>query len=149
MSGYWGDAEKTGKLLCQNPLQGDFDEKIYHTGDIVKLDQSGDILYISRLDNMVKSRGYRIELGEIEKALYSHAAVREAAVVAVPDDEVTNRLVAYVAADEGKVVSADEILGHCRDRIPKYMVPEKLFLLQELPKTSTGKIDKGQLGDYE
>jgi len=88
-------------------------------------------------------------LENIDKALYSHGAVREAAVIAVPDDEVTNRLVAYVATDENSVVSAEEILGHCRERIPKYMVPEMLFFLEELPKTSTGKIDKGRLGDFK
>lgn len=144
MSGYWGDAEKTGRQLIASPDPLDAGQKLYRTGDIVRQDESGNYIYISRRDNMVKSRGYRIELGEIEAALYAHPDVREAAVIAIPDDLVTNRLEAYVAAEGGALVQ-DDLLRHCLERVPKYMVPEVIHFRSELPKTSTGKIDKRAL----
>lgn len=144
MSGYWGDEEKTGRLLVRNPLQKHFEEKIYRTGDLVRLDSQGNYHYISRIDNMIKSRGYRIELGEIEAAIYSHPDVVEAVVVAVPYDDISNRIIAFVVTDnEG--LAMDEVLKRCRDRLPRYMVPESLETRQALPKTSTGKIDRNRL----
>ena len=144
MSGYWGDPEKTQRQLIPSPLQSDFCENIYRTGDIVRRDASGDYIYISRTDNMVKSRGYRIELGEIEAALYTHSKIREAAVVAVPDEEITNRLIAYVVSKCASL-NAEDVLRHCHQRIPKYMVPESIVFQTALPKTSTGKIDRRAL----
>ena len=77
---------------------------MYRTGDIVKLMPSGDYQYIGRRDKMVKSRGYRIELGEIETALYAHPAVKEAAVVAVPDERIGARLMAYVVPGDSTLL---------------------------------------------
>ena len=82
-------------------------ERLYRTGDLVTLDEHGEYLFLGRRDNQVKSRGYRIELGEIEAALYAHPAVVEAAVIAVPDEEVGSRLRAVVAVrpEEGPTAS--------------------------------------------
>jgi acyl-coenzyme A synthetase/AMP-(fatty) acid ligase len=91
---------------------------------------------------MVKSAGYRIELGEIEAALYGHKGVREAAAVAVPDDVIGNRIRAFVARAAGHNVSDRELLVYCRQRLPHYMVPEIIDFCDELPKTSTGKVDR-------
>jgi acyl-coenzyme A synthetase/AMP-(fatty) acid ligase len=145
MSGYWGDPEKTDRVLVPNRFQTGFQERICRTGDLVSLDGDGNYLYLGRRDHMVKSRGYRIELGEIETALYTHPKIREAAVVAIPDEEVTNRLKAFVVADEKGVPTAQEIQRHCQERIPKYMVPEMIEFRDFLPKTSTGKIDRQSL----
>jgi acyl-coenzyme A synthetase/AMP-(fatty) acid ligase len=94
---------------------------------------------------MIKSRGYRIELGEIESALLSHAAVREAVAIAIPDDIVSNRIVAVIVAHDGSTIKPSELQQHCAIRIPKYMIPELIEFRDGLPKTSTGKIDRVQL----
>ena len=143
--GYWGDAEKTARSFVRNPLQPNFEDPAYRTGDIVVLDEDClNWIYVGRRDHMVKSRGYRIELGEIETVLYAHSSVKEAAAVAVPDELLGNRLRAFVvAADNG--LSLKELETHCRSRLPDYMVPESIMLMEQLPKTSTGKVDRPAL----
>ena len=144
--GYWGDPEKSSKLFVRNPFQTNFDELVYRTGDIVVLDEDRvNWRYVGRRDHMVKSRGYRIELGEIEAALYSYQDVKEAAVVALPDDLLGNRLKAFVVVGGNPEVSGKDLLAHCRNLLPLYMVPESIEFLEELPKTSTGKINRPQL----
>jgi acyl-coenzyme A synthetase/AMP-(fatty) acid ligase len=96
---------------------------------------------------MVKARGYRIELGEIEQALYQHEGVREAVVVALPDEQFGNTLHAAVAPVSGATLTAQELQSFCAERVPRYMVPESFVLRDELPKTSTGKIDRVALRD--
>ena len=96
--GYWADPEKTHKMVVPNHFQEHFEEKMYRTGDIVTVGDDGNYYFQGRRDSMIKSRGYRIELGEIESALLSHPGVREAAVLAVPDEIIGNRIRAVVAA---------------------------------------------------
>lgn len=140
--GYWGDAAKTARNFVRNTFQPHYDEVAYRTGDIVTLDEDGvNWLYIGRRDHMVKSRGYRIELGEIEAALYSHSGVKEAAVIAVPDDLLGNRLHAFVVGNS-EALTEKEILLHCSQLLPRYMMPERIEFRTELPKTSTGKINR-------
>ncbi|MCI0399375.1 MAG: amino acid adenylation domain-containing protein [Chloroflexi bacterium] len=141
--GYWGDPEKTARNFVHNSFQQHFDEVAYRTGDIVTLDEDRtNWLYIGRRDHMVKSRGYRIELGEIEAALYSHSGVKEAAVIAVPDELIGSRLRAFVVASNGHDLTEKDIIVHCGRQLPRYMVPESVEFRSELPKTSTGKIDR-------
>lgn len=143
--GYWGDPEKTGKMCVPNRFQANFEEKMYRTGDLVQPDENGDYYFLGRRDNQIKSRGYRIELGEIEAALLSHAGVCEAAVIAVPDDEVGNRIKAFVAPHQPGSLTAVDLQQHCASKVPKYMIPEVIELWEALPKTSTGKIDRVRL----
>ncbi|MDQ3933901.1 MAG: amino acid adenylation domain-containing protein [Actinomycetota bacterium] len=144
MRGYWGDPELTAARLRQNPLHDLFPDPAYRTGDLVRRLPGGEHEFLGRRDHQVKSRGYRIELGEIEAALTSHPAVGEAAVVAVPDDAIGNRLVAYVAA--GEPLQAMELKRHCAQALPRYMVPGEVVVEEALPHTSTGKIDRQALG---
>jgi len=140
--GYWGDVEKTKKMVVPNRFQPNFEEKMYRTGDLVTLAEDGNYYFVGRRDSMIKSRGYRIELGEIESALLSHPAVREAAAIAVPDEVVGNRIKAIVAVHASEKVQAAELQQHCGTRIPKYMIPEFIEFRESLPKTSTGKVDR-------
>jgi len=140
--GYWGDVEKTKKMVVPNRFQPNFEEKMYRTGDLVTLAEDGNYYFVGRRDSMIKSRGYRIELGEIESALLSHPAVREAAAIAVPDEVVGNRIKAIVAAHVSESIQAAELQQHCGTRIPKYMIPEFIEFRESLPKTSTGKVDR-------
>ena len=144
--GYWGDPEKTARSFRQNLFQDCFRDVAYGTGDIVKLADDGRTwLFLGRRDHMVKCRGYRIELGEVESVLYSHEAVKEAAVVAVPDDLVGNRLFGFVVLADNAGVAHGELVAFCRIHLPSYMVPEKIHILGELPKTSTGKVNRPEL----
>jgi amino acid adenylation domain-containing protein len=142
--GYWADPEKTAKGFVQNVHQPNYFDFAYRTGDVVVLDE--DMVnwrYIGRRDHMVKSRGYRIELGEIESALYGHDGIKEAAVIAIPDDLVGSRIKAFIVAHEPKNgLNAKEIQTHVGSRLPRYMVPEMVEFRDDLPKTSTGKINR-------
>jgi amino acid adenylation domain-containing protein len=144
--GYWGDRPKTAEVFVTNPLQPHPPEVAYRTGDLVCLEADRvNWRFLGRRDHMVKSRGYRIELGEIEAALYSHAGVREAVAVAVPDELLGSRIKAYVVRWGDNGVSAADLDAHCRERLPRYMVPEILEFLKDLPKTSSGKVDRSLL----
>jgi amino acid adenylation domain-containing protein len=148
--GYWGDLEKTASRFVANPLQPNFQEPAYRTGDIVVLDEDGiNWRFSGRRDHMIKSRGYRIELGEIETALYAHAGVKEAAVIAVPDPIVTNRLKAFVVLVDGSELDARQLQSHCSQHVPRYMIPESIDFMEALPKTSTGKVNRVALQDSE
>ena len=144
--GYWGDPEKTARGFMRNEYQPHLVETAYRTGDIVTLDEDGqNWRYIGRRDHMVKSRGSRIELGEIESALYGHQGVKEAAVVAIPDELIGNRLKAFIVPLEDNLLTTKDIQAHCQKRLPQYMVPESIEFRNELPKTSTGKVNRPAL----
>ena len=141
--GYWGDPEKTAKNFVHNLHQPDYAETAYRTGDIVVLAEDHvNWIYMGRRDHMVKSRGYRIELGEIETALYSHPKVKEAVVVAIPDELLGSRLKAFVVPMEGNGLTPADLESLCRERLPRYMMPESIEFREALPKTSSGKIDR-------
>jgi amino acid adenylation domain-containing protein len=138
MQGYWDDPERTGRSLVADPLgRPGF---AYRTGDLVREEDGGCFRLLGRRDAQIKSRGYRIELGDIEAALYRHPAIAECAVLAIPDDMITNRLVACAALKHQ--VDQPELVRWCADIIPRYMIPEAFEFHATLPKTSTGKIDR-------
>lgn len=141
--GYWGDPEKTAKVFVRNHLQPYYQETAYRTGDLVVLaEDRKNWIFIGRRDHMIKSRGYRIELGEVEAAIYGHGSVKETAVVAIPDDLLGNRLKAFVVFYENNGVAANDVKVYCAQKLPSYMIPESIVVLDELPKTSTGKVNR-------
>jgi amino acid adenylation domain-containing protein len=140
--GYWGDREKSSHSFIQNPLHDAYADRVYRTGDIVKLGPDGNYVFIGRKDHLVKSRGYRIEINEIEVALSNCPGVHQAVVIPVQDDLVGNRLVAYVVPMGGIQMEEKDVLTHCSRLLPKYMIPEKIQFRKHLPQTSTGKIDR-------
>jgi acyl-coenzyme A synthetase/AMP-(fatty) acid ligase len=142
MQGYWADEERAAGKLVPDPRDGM--QLVYRTGDLVVQQPDGNLRFLGRSDNQIKSRGYRIELGDIESALHSHPSVVECAVVAVPDDLITNRILAHVVMRDGH--SATDLARVCRERLPSYMVPEHFELWKALPRTSTGKVDRQALG---
>ncbi|HEX4935409.1 MAG TPA: amino acid adenylation domain-containing protein [Gemmatimonadaceae bacterium] len=137
MDGYWNlpDRDATAFLV---DAQG---ERWYRTGDLVVESPDEGFIFHGRRDRMVKRRGYRIELGEIEAALAAHAAVREAAAVAVPDEAAGVRIVAILACDAGTRPSIIELKRYCVERLPRYMIPDAFRFVEALPRTSTDKID--------
>jgi acyl-coenzyme A synthetase/AMP-(fatty) acid ligase len=141
MDSYWGDAEKTRKVLFKNPFVED-NSKVYKTGDIVHQASDGNLMYHGRRDNMIKSSGYRIELGEIEVALLSYPDIEEVAAVGVIDENIGKKIVAYVTVRQGVVLDEQAIKLFCSKRLPAYMIPERISFIKAFPRTSTGKIDR-------
>jgi amino acid adenylation domain-containing protein len=145
MQGYWAQPAKTRDVLVRSPFRATYDELVYRTGDLVSLDEAGNYVYLGRRDSMVKVRGYRVELGEVESALYRHPAIREAAVLPVPDELLGSRLRAVVTVDGAGDLTREDVLEHCRRWLPGYMVPDVIEFREALPRTSTGKVDRAGL----
>ena len=118
--------------------------RLYRTGDLVRYLANGNLEFLGRLDQQVKLRGFRIELAEIEAVLCRHAAVREAIVVAHNDGpNQEKRLVAYVAGE--LEAAASELRNYLKEYLPEYMIPAAFVLLEKLPLTSNGKVDRKRL----
>jgi amino acid adenylation domain-containing protein len=145
MKGYWGLPEKTKQVMLDSKDASGHPEQLYRTGDLVRLGHDESYWFLGRKDHMVKSRGYRIELGEVEAAFYSHPEVEDAVVLALPDEEIGHRLLAIVVCVDKSLLSAADLARHCAQRIPKYMVPEIIEFRDNLPHTSTGKVDRQRL----
>jgi amino acid adenylation domain-containing protein len=142
MRGYWAQATKTREVLTRCPLRPDRDELVYRTGDLVTVDPEGNYVYLARRDSMVKIRGHRVELGEVEAALYRHPGIQEVAVIPVTDELRGSRLRAVITAADSGALSREDVLDHCRQWLPGYMVPEVVEFRDALPRTSTGKVDR-------
>ena len=142
MEGYWNLPERTATAFWIDEAGN----RWYRTGDIV-VEEDGVYVYVSRRDRMVKKRGYRVELGEIESGLYRHPVVREAAVIALQDDDYGVRTVAFLSCKGDEPPSLLELKRFCMEHLPSYMVPDIFRFLPVLPKTSTDKIDYQSLKD--
>ena len=149
MRGYWGQPAKASEVLVRHPFQAEYDEFVYRTGDLVTLEPDGNYVFVGRRDSMAKIRGYRVELGEVEATLYRHPAIREAAVLPVPDELLGSRLRAVVTADGGSNLTREDVLEHCRQWLPGYMVPDIVEFREEMPRTSTGKVDRAGLAQEQ
>lgn len=145
MHGYWKQPAKSGEALVSNPFRAGYNETVYRTGDLVTLDPAANYVFLGRRDSMTKIRGYRVELGEVEATLYRHPAIREAAVLPVPDELLGSRLRAVVSADGAGNLTREIVLDHCRQWLPSYMLPDMVEFREELPRTSTGKVDRAGL----
>jgi amino acid adenylation domain-containing protein len=143
MQGYWGDPERTAKVLVTPPGTAGGREPAYRTGDLVREAPDGTLTFLGRRDNQVKRRGYRIELGDIEAAILADERVVECAVSGVADDELGTRLVAHIVSREP--LEPKDVLKSSQQHIPRYMVPDHIEFLSTLPKTSTDKIDRAGL----
>lgn len=115
-------------------------ERMYRTGDLVRYRADGNLLYLGRRDFQVKVRGQRIELGEIETTLQRHPDIHEA-VVSLRED----RLVGYLTARDGAAPDLEDVRAYLRRTLPVVMVPQSLMLLDELPQTPNGKVDRRAL----
>ncbi|MDY7077386.1 MAG: amino acid adenylation domain-containing protein [Chloroflexota bacterium] len=119
--------------------------RLYKTGDLVRYRADGNIEFLGRVDHQVKVRGFRVELGEIEVALSQHPAVREAVVLAREDGEEGKRLVGYVAPEGEQSPGVTALRGFLKGRLPEYMIPSAFVILESLPLTPSGKVDRRAL----
>ncbi|AQA26133.1 amino acid adenylation domain protein [Rhodococcus sp. MTM3W5.2] len=142
--GYGGRFGLTADRFVANPF-GDNGSRMYRTGDLVRWNGDGNLEYIGRSDFQVKLRGQRIELGEIEAALVEHGSVGQAVVVLHHDRHLGDRLVGYVVAVPGGTVSADDLRSALARRLPAYMVPSSVTVLDRIPLSANGKVDRKAL----
>ncbi|OJH38589.1 non-ribosomal peptide synthetase [Cystobacter ferrugineus] len=143
--GYWGRPELTAERFVPHPHSDVPGARLYRTGDLGRWLPEGNIEFIGRVDNQVKVRGFRIELGEVEEVLTQHPGVREAVVLAREDTPGLKRLVAYASPREGMTLGAAELRAFLRGRLPEYMVPSAVVVLDALPRTPNDKVDRRAL----
>ena len=138
--GYYNNPEKTNQAFIQNPLNTAYPEIIYKTGDIVKTNERGEILYISRKDFQIKHMGYRIELGEIENAINNIDGIISCACIY--DNENKKIILFYQGNNK---LTDKEILYKSKEALPNYMIPNEIHRLSQMVYNANGKIDKNQL----
>ena len=151
--GYLQRPELTAARYVCDGYSGVAGARLYRSGDLVRWSGAGELEYVGRADQQVKLRGHRIELGEIEAALVAMAQVQEAVVLVTAGSGGSGeqRLVAYVVATEGEEPSVNELRQWLQQRLPEYMVPAGFVLMEKLPLTTNGKLNKDALPvlDYQ
>jgi amino acid adenylation domain-containing protein len=142
--GYLARPDLTADRFLPDPFSDEPGARMYRTGDRARRRHDGALEVTGRIDFQVKIRGYRIELGEIEAVVARHASVREVVVVAREDAPGDKRLVAYVSS-RGAALTAADLREHVKQRLPEFMVPSAFVLLDALPQSPNGKIDRKAL----
>lgn len=146
---YWRDNQRTQLAFIEHPGLG----RLYRTGDYGVMHPEGYIEFLGRRDHQIKIRGYRVELGEIESILMQQPEVRDAVVVDKQDQEGRTYLAAYLVPSEAWHAAgeqaAEQVMEALRARVPVYMIPSRLAVLEELPLSANGKVDRKQLPEPE
>ena len=142
--GYLNRPELTAERFIENPFAGDR-SRMYRTGDLVRWSESGELEFIGRADDQVKINGFRIELGEIETVLREHPMVAEAAVAAHRNSDHTTTLTAYLVPRAGSSVEINVLRITLAGRLPSSMMPSRFMLLDAMPLTQNGKLDRKAL----
>jgi amino acid adenylation domain-containing protein len=143
--GYLNRPELTAEKFIPNPFSREPGARLYKTGDLARYLPDGNIEFLGRIDNQVKLRGFRIELGEIEVALAKHPSVRESVVVAQEDSPGDRRLVGYVVSQQRALLTTQELRNFLKAKLPDYMVPSAFVMLETMPLTPNGKVDRRAL----
>lgn len=145
--GYHNRPELTDKNFIPNPFKHDGRfSRLYRSGDLVKYQKDGNLLSMGRKDNQIKIRGFRIEIGEIENAIREHEAVNTAAVLVKGERQDDYQLYAYVLLKDGEAdIQIDSIKQHLKTRLPYYMIPTELIVLDTMPYNKNGKVDRRAL----
>jgi len=142
MLGYWNQPELSRKMLRKGDLPG---ERILCAQDWFTFDEDGDLYFLGRSDDMIKTRGEKVSPVEVENVLYGIAGIKEVAVIGVPDPLLGESIKAVVVVEEGTELSERDILRHCAQKLENHMVPRIVEFAAELPRTPTGKVRKASL----
>ncbi len=143
--GYLNRPELTQERFISNPFSTDGHSRLYKTGDLARYLPDGNIEYLGRIDNQVKVRGFRIELGEVEAVLSQHGDVEGCCIIAHEDTPGDKRLVAYVVAHHNSTPTISELRQFLKAKLPDYMVPNAFVMLESMPLTPSGKVDRRAL----
>ena len=138
--GYAGRSDLTAQRFVVDPFHGVGNSRMYATGDLVRRLPDGTLEFLGRSDDQLKIRGFRVEPAEIEMALRAYEPVQEAAILAPEDERGNRKLVAYVVTS--RAVTTDQLRTHLAERIPDFMIPTAFVVLDSLPRTSSGKVDR-------
>ncbi|MFN6462896.1 MAG: non-ribosomal peptide synthetase [Nostoc sp. DedVER02] len=141
--GYLNRSEITSQKFLEIELFGKT-QRIYKTGDLARWNAEGNLEYFGRIDEQIKLRGFRVELGEIESLLLQHPLVQEAIVILYKTDN-NSRLLAYITAAEKSINLEIEVKEYLKNRLPNYMIPSQIMVLEQLPLTANGKLDRRAL----
>jgi thioesterase domain-containing protein/acyl carrier protein len=147
--GYLNRSELTREHFLADPFSNEPGARMYKTGDIARCREDGNLEYLGRLDDQVKIRGYRVELGEVDAVAAEHAAVRQCVTLVREDTPGNKQLAAYVIARDGQAVTPKELQEFLRQKLPEYMVPTQLVILDAFPLTPNGKVDRHALSVRE
>jgi long-chain acyl-CoA synthetase len=134
--GYWNKPEKTAES---------FRAGRFHTGDVGFMDKDGWFYLVDRKKDMINAAGYKVWPREVEDVLYTHPAVREAGVIGVPDDYRGESVKAVISLKAGAQVTPEELIAFCKERMAAYKYPRMVEIVEDLPKTVTGKILRREL----
>ncbi len=144
-TGYLGRPVLTAEKFLSNPFAiGTHDQRLYRTGDLARIDDHGRVQCLGRTDDQVKIRGFRVELGEIESVLCHQANIGTAAVILRHDDGI-ERLIAYIITEDGAAPVLADLRASLAESLPPYMVPGYIETLPEMPRLTSGKIDRKSL----
>ncbi len=146
MPGYWNDPDLTDKVFRRNH---DDDEVWLYSGDLFRHDEEGFLYFVSRKDDMIKTRGERVSPGEVENALVLLSGVAQVAVIGVPDDILGQVIKAFIVSDKDVALTENDVLKYSTQCMENYMIPKYVELVDALPKTPNGKVDKKQLRKQE
>ena len=136
--GYWNKPEETEHALPGGAL---------HTGDVGFMDADGWFYMVDRKKDQINAAGYKVWPREVEDVLYEHSAVREAAVVGVPDEFRGETVKAFVSLKNGAEADEAALIAHCKERMAAYKYPRSVEFVDELPKTASGKVLRRELRD--
>ncbi len=143
--GYLNRPELNAARFVPDPFRDDPDARIYRSGDLARYTPDGDLEYLGRIDHQVKIRGFRVELGEIETLLEELPEVHQAVVLVREDGAGEQRLVAYLVPAEEEIPALDYLRSSLKARLPVYMVPAAFVMLDAIPLTTNGKVDRRSL----
>jgi acyl carrier protein len=143
--GYWRQPDLTKAKFLADPTGGD--ARTYLTGDLGYLKPDGCLIHMGRRDFLVKVRGFRVETGEVESALRGLDKVKDAVVIGTSDDNGETQLTAYVVPNDQSLLTPTALRRLLREKLPDYMIPQTFVLLNALPLTANGKIDRKALPD--
>jgi amino acid adenylation domain-containing protein len=144
--GYVGEPDLTAEKFSPDPFAADGQARMYDTGDLARWLPDGTLEFLGRVDEQLKIRGYRVEPAEVETALRSHPQVREAVTVTQASSSGELRLLAYCTLD-GAPLGEEQLRSHLAEWLPEYMMPGAIVVVEDLPRTPSGKIDKLALPD--
>jgi acyl-coenzyme A synthetase/AMP-(fatty) acid ligase len=147
--GYWNDPAKTAERFRPVPTQRrelPLTEMAVWSGDTVRRDADGYLFFVGRRDEMIKTSGYRVSPTEVEEIVYASGLVGDAVAVAAPHPALGEGIVLIASrADSGAAAEDEQLLAHCRARMPTYMVPHRIEWLESLPRNANGKFDRPAL----
>ena len=142
MAGYWNNEELSNKMLIPGLIPG---ERILCAHDLFKMDDEGFLYFLGRNDDIIKTRGEKVSPVEVENIIYKIDGIKEVVVLGIPDVILGESIVAFITIHDQVTIIEKEIQRECMAHLEPFMIPQKIILLTEMPKSNNGKIDKAEL----